>query len=456
MDYQNKSVFKSILAKLGNIVSYGLLVALLFATFFIYKTLFPSDISTPDIGAKPGSIANQKPKFGSLFGSHTFQEVKPEEISAKFKDVKGVPEAKLELQEVVDYLKDTEKYTRLGGRLPKGVLLVGPPGTGKTLLAKAVAGEASVPFFHCSGSEFDEMFVGTGARKMRQLFQAARARAPCVIFIDEIDSVGAKRTNSMAHPYANQTINQMLAEMDGFLVNEGIIVLGILTNLLFCFWLIYIHRIQFKKKYSPLPPKKGATNRRNQLDPALLRPGRFDLEVNVGVPDVRGRAEILEHYLKKVVLSADADVEILSRLTVGFTGADLENLVNQAALRAALENDVEVRMKHLQWSFDRIKMGAAKLSRIPDEKTNRCTAYHEAGHTIVSFYTKESMKPHKVTIIQRGQALGVTAFAPEEKNLYGTTKAQLIAFIDVAMGGRAAEEISMITFFFLFEGQNVK
>jgi ATP-dependent Zn protease len=219
----NKSVFQKIVTKISNAVSLIILFATLYAMYLIYKAIYPQ-ISQTDLNKI--STSNQKPKFGSLFGSNTFQEIKPEEITVKFSDVKGIPEAKLELQEIVDYLKDPEKYTRLGGRLPKGVLLVGPPGTGKTLLAKAVAGEASVPFFHCSGSEFDEMFVGTGARKMRQLFESARARAPCVIFIDEIDSVGAKRTNSVAHPYANQTINQMLAEMDGFLRNEGVIVLG--------------------------------------------------------------------------------------------------------------------------------------------------------------------------------------------------------------------------------------
>ncbi|KAI3389036.1 hypothetical protein SNEBB_009831 [Seison nebaliae] len=338
-------------------------------------------------------------------------EANPEEVNVKFSDVKGVEEAKDELIDIVAYLQDPQKFTRLGARLPKGVLLVGQPGIGKTLLARAVAGEANVPFFQASGSEFDEMFVGTGARRVRQLFDAAKQRAPCVIFIDEIDSVGAKRTNSQLHPYANQTINQLLSEMDGFEKNEGIIVLA-------------------------------ATNKRDNLDKALLRPGRFDIEVRVHTPDLKGRVEILDLYLNKISHDLTSDqVYYLARGTTGFTGADLENVVNQAALNAATTDATRVTMKHMEWARDKVLMGPEKKSKIPDNDTNRVTAYHEAGHTIVSFFTKSAQPLHKVTIIPRGQALGYTASIPE-KELYNQTKIQLLAEMDVCMGGRAAEELT--------------
>lgn len=252
-------------------------------------------------------------------------EVRVEDVKIRFTDVRGASEAKMELNDIVDYLRDPVKFTRLGAHLPKGVLLVGPPGVGKTLLAKAVAGEAGVPFFHASGSEFDEMFVGTGARKIRQLFQSARARAPCVIFIDEVDTVGAKRTDSPTHPYANQTINQLLAEMDGFEKNEGVIVLA-------------------------------ATNRPQHLDKALTRPGRFDVQVSVDPPDYKGRLEVLDLYLKKIVQGEDIDIELIARKTTGFTGAELENLVNQAALKAALGDEDEVSMKHIEWSLEKVNL----------------------------------------------------------------------------------------------------
>jgi len=335
-------------------------------------------------------------------------EVDPEEIHVTFDDVKGVDEAKQELKDVVEFLKNPEKFSALGGKLPKGVLLVGPPGTGKTLLARAVAGEAGVPFFHAAGPEFDEILVGQGARRVRDLFKAAKDRAPCVIFIDEIDSVGAKRTNSVLHPYANQTINQLLSEMDGFHQNEGVIVLG-------------------------------ATNRRDDLDKALLRPGRFDVEVNVSTPDYIGRKEILDLYLGKV-LSKDIDVEILARGTTGFTGADLENMVNQAALRAAIDGADSVTMKYLENARDKVLMGPERKARIPDEEANTITAYHEGGHAIVAYYTKDSHPLHKVTIIPRGPSLGHTAYIPE-KERYHVTKSQLLAMMDTMMGGRAAEEL---------------
>ncbi|XP_066157472.1 ATP-dependent zinc metalloprotease YME1L [Euwallacea fornicatus] len=335
-------------------------------------------------------------------------EVDPEEIHVTFEDVKGVDEAKQELKDVVEFLKNPDKFSNLGGKLPKGVLLVGPPGTGKTLLARAVAGEAGVPFFHAAGPEFDEVLVGQGARRVRDLFKAAKERAPCVIFIDEIDSVGSKRTNSVLHPYANQTINQLLSEMDGFHQNEGVIVLG-------------------------------ATNRREDLDQALLRPGRFDVEVTVPTPDYIGRKEILSLYLGKI-LAKDVDLELLARGTTGFTGADLENLVNQAALKAAIDGADWVGMKHLESARDKVLMGPERKSRIPDEEANLITAYHEGGHAIVAYYTKGSHPLHKVTIIPRGPSLGHTAYIPE-KEQYHVTKSQLQAMMDTMMGGRAAEEL---------------
>lgn len=339
----------------------------------------------------------------------TTNEVMPEDIDVTFDDVKGVDEAKQELQEIVEFLRNPEKFSSLGGKLPKGVLLVGPPGTGKTLLARAVAGEANVPFFHAAGPEFDEILVGQGARRVRDLFSTAKMRAPCVVFIDEIDSVGAKRTNSVLHPYANQTINQLLTEMDGFRQNEGVIVLG-------------------------------ATNRRDDLDKALLRPGRFDVEVQVPVPDLAGRKEILQLYLGKVKVAADVSLDVLARGTTGFTGADLENVVNQAALRAAIDAAPAVSMRYLENARDKVLMGPERKSRIPDEEANLITAYHEGGHALVAHYSKEAHPLHKVTIIPRGPSLGHTAYIPEKEH-YHVTKAQMLATMDTLMGGRAAEEL---------------
>ncbi|CAK5055988.1 unnamed protein product [Meloidogyne enterolobii] len=333
-----------------------------------------------------------------------------QDVDVTFDDVCGVDEAKMEIEEIVEYLRNPERYTRLGARLPKGVLLIGDPGTGKTLLARAVAGEASVPFFHASGSEFDEMLVGQGARRVRDLFKKARKHAPCVVFIDEIDSVGSKRTSSTLHPYANQTINQLLSEMDGFVQNEGIIVIG-------------------------------ATNKRDHLDSALTRPGRFDVEIKVSRPDLAGREDIFQLYLDKIIHSADCDVTTLARGTTGFTGADIENMVNQAALKAATERAMRVTMKHLDEARDRILMGPARLKGLhADEEANRNTAYHEAGHTIVGIFTKHSDPIHKVTITPRGESLGLTAHLPEKDHLQ-YTKSQLLAKLDVLMGGRVAEEL---------------
>lgn len=336
-------------------------------------------------------------------------EINAEDIDVNFTDVVGMQEAKQELTDVVEYLRYPEKFKKMGAKLPSGVLLVGPPGMGKTLLARAVAGEAGVPFFHASGSEFDEIFVGTGAKRVRSLFDAAKLRAPCVIFIDEIDTVGAKRTNSQIHPYANQTINMLLSEMDGFKQNEGIIVLG-------------------------------ATNRRDTLDKALLRPGRFDVEVRVFPPDVAARKGILDHYLKDVVVGDDIDTEQVAKGTSGCTGADLKNIVNQAALRAAMDGSPSVLMEHMEYAKDKILMGPAMQSRVMTEEALKGTAYHEAGHALVSWYTKGANEVYKVTIVPRGMSLGHTSFTAP-KDPYTTTKSQLMAHMDVAMGGRLGEEV---------------
>uniref|UniRef100_A0A8C1YXE8 ATP-dependent zinc metalloprotease YME1L1 n=1 Tax=Cyprinus carpio TaxID=7962 RepID=A0A8C1YXE8_CYPCA len=326
-----------------------------------------------------------------------------------FEHVKGVEEAKNELQDVVEFLRNPQKFTVLGGKLPKGILLVGPPGTGKTLLARAVAGEADVPFYYASGSEFDEMFVGVGASRIRNLFKEAKASAPCVIFIDELDSVGGKRIESPMHPYSRQTINQLLAEMDGFKPNEGVIVIG-------------------------------ATNFAEALDNALVRPGRFDMQVTVPRPDVKGRTEILEWYLKKIKVDSGVDAEIIARGTVGFSGAELENLVNQAALKAAADGKDLVTMKELEFAKDKILMGPERRSVEIDKRNKMITAYHESGHAIVTYYTKDAMPINKATIMPRGPSLGHVSLLPENDR-WSETRAQLLAQMDVSMGGRVAEEL---------------
>ncbi|XP_011494899.1 PREDICTED: ATP-dependent zinc metalloprotease YME1 homolog isoform X1 [Ceratosolen solmsi marchali] len=313
-------------------------------------------------------------------------EVNPEDIQITFNDVKGVEEAKSELLNIVEFLRNPNKFSALGGKLPKGVLLVGPPGTGKTLLARAVAGEAGVPFFHAAGPEFDEILVGQGARRVRELFKSAKERAPCVIFIDEIDSVGGQRTHSAIHPYANQTINQLLSEMDGFHRNEGVIVLG-------------------------------ATNRRQDLDKALLRPGRFDSEILVRAPDYFGRMEILELYLTRI-LARDINTEVLAKRTIGFTGADIENMINQAALKAAIEGAEYVTMDHIEQARDKVIMGPEGRRRAINDEENILTAYHEGGHVLVSYFTKEAPPLHKVTIIPRGHSMGhVSSICGTNNNL---------------------------------------
>uniref|UniRef100_A0A8C5GNA1 ATP-dependent zinc metalloprotease YME1L1 n=1 Tax=Gouania willdenowi TaxID=441366 RepID=A0A8C5GNA1_GOUWI len=326
-----------------------------------------------------------------------------------FEHVKGVEEAKNELQEVVEFLKNPQKFTALGGKLPKGVLLIGPPGTGKTLLARAVAGEADVPFYYASGSEFDEMFVGVGASRIRNLFREAKSNAPCVIFIDELDSVGGKRIESPMHPYSRQTINQLLAEMDGFKPNEGVIIIG-------------------------------ATNFPEALDNALIRPGRFDMQVTVPKPDVKGRTEILKWYLKKIKVDPAIDASIIARGTVGFSGADLENLVNQAALKAAVDEKDMVTLKELEFAKDKILMGPERRSAEIDKKNKQITAFHESGHAIVAYYTKDAMPINKATIMPRGPSLGHVSMLPENDR-WSETRAQLLAQMDVSMGGRVAEEI---------------
>nr|XP_033494919.1 ATP-dependent zinc metalloprotease YME1L1-like isoform X2 [Epinephelus lanceolatus] len=326
-----------------------------------------------------------------------------------FEHVKGVEEAKNELQDVVEFLKNPQKFTVLGGKLPKGILLVGPPGTGKTLLARAVAGEADVPFYYASGSEFDEMFVGVGASRIRNLFKEAKANAPCVIFIDELDSVGGKRIESPMHPYSRQTINQLLAEMDGFKPNEGVIVIG-------------------------------ATNFAEALDNALVRPGRFDMQVTVPRPDVKGRTEILNWYLSKIKVDPAVEAEIIARGTVGFSGAELENLVNQAALKAAVDEKEMVSMADLEFAKDKILMGPERRSVEIDKKNKTITAYHESGHAIVAYYTKDAMPINKATIMPRGPTLGHVSMLPENDR-WSETRAQLLAQMDVSMGGRVAEEL---------------
>ena len=329
-----------------------------------------------------------------------------------FKDVAGIEESKTELEEIIDFLKEPKRFTRLGGRIPKGVLLVGPPGTGKTLLARAVAGEASVPFFSISGSDFVEMFVGVGASRVRDLFLQGKKQAPCIIFIDEIDAVGRHRGAGMGggHDEREQTLNQLLVEMDGFEGNEGVILIA-------------------------------ATNRPDVLDPALLRPGRFDRRVVVPRPDLRGRLQILKIHTRRVPLGDDVDLELQARGTPGFVGADLQNLVNEAALLAARRNAQRVARADFENAKDKVLMGAERRSMIMTDEDRRITAYHEAGHALVALMTPEHSDPvHKVTIIPRGLALGLTQTLPVEDRL-NYTENDIFAIIRYAMGGRAAEEL---------------
>ncbi|MEZ5426173.1 MAG: ATP-dependent zinc metalloprotease FtsH [Pyrinomonadaceae bacterium] len=345
------------------------------------------------------------------FGKSKAKLLNNQQKRVTFKDVAGVEEAKEELQEIIEFLKDPQKFQKLGGKIPKGVLMVGPPGTGKTLLAKAVAGEANVPFFSISGSDFVEMFVGVGASRVRDLFEQGKKNAPCIIFIDEIDAVGRHRGAGLGggHDEREQTLNQLLVEMDGFESNDGVILMA-------------------------------STNRPDVLDPALLRPGRFDRRVMVGRPDVKGREGILKVHTRKIPLDENVDISVIARGTPGFTGADLANLVNEAALNAARYNKKVVSMSDFEISKDKVLMGAERKSMVLSDEEKRLTAYHEAGHTLVGLKVPSADPVHKVSIIPRGMALGVTQQLPEgDRHSY--TKEHLTSQIAILMGGRIAEEI---------------
>lgn len=347
------------------------------------------------------------------FGKSKAKLVSDKAVKITFADVAGVEEAKEEVQEVIDFLKSPQKFSKLGGKIPKGVLLVGAPGTGKTLLAKAIAGEAGVPFFSISGSDFVEMFVGVGASRVRDLFEQAKKSAPCIIFIDEIDAVGRHRGAGIGggHDEREQTLNQLLVEMDGFEGNAGVIILA-------------------------------ATNRPDVLDPALLRPGRFDRQVVVPVPDVKGRLEIIKVHTKNIPLDENVNLEVIARGTPGFTGADLANLVNEAALLAARKSKSNVDMSDFEFAKDKVLMGVERKSMIISEEEKKNTAYHEAGHTLVAKLTPGTDPIHKVSIIPRGRALGVTQQLPIDDR-YTYSKDYLLKALTVLLGGRAAEEIAL-------------
>jgi len=345
------------------------------------------------------------------FGKSKAKMLLDSKVKTTFKDVAGIDEEKKELEEIVDFLKNGDKYIKLGARIPKGVLLVGPPGTGKTLMAKAVAGEAGVPFFSISGSDFVEMFVGVGASRVRDLFEQAKKHQPCIIFIDEIDAVGRQRGAGLGggHDEREQTLNQLLVEMDGFDENTNIIVIA-------------------------------ATNRPDILDNALLRPGRFDRQIYINAPDVRGREQILKVHAKNKKINEEVDLKTLAKRTPGFTGADLRNLLNEAALLAARNNKEQIAMEDIDNSIDRVIAGIEKKSKIMTDEDKELTAYHEVGHALLARILKDADELHKVSIIPRGYALGVTWTKPKDEKVH-TNKAKLLAQITVSLGGRAAEEI---------------
>ena len=345
------------------------------------------------------------------FGKSRARRYDEDKIKVTFKDVAGAAEAKQELQEVVEFLKEPQKYNELGAKIPKGVLLYGPPGTGKTLLAKAVAGEAGVPFFSISGSDFVEMFVGVGASRVRDLFEQAKKSAPCIVFIDEIDAVGRQRGAGLGggHDEREQTLNQLLVEMDGFGANEGIIMIA-------------------------------ATNRPDILDPALLRPGRFDRQIVVDRPDIKGRTEILKVHVKGKPIADDVELEIIAQRTPGFTGADLSNLVNEAALMAARKNKKKINMPEMEEAAERVIMGPERKSRVISDNEKRLTAYHEGGHTIVGMLLEHTDPVHKVTIIPRGRAGGYTLSLPKEDRYYAT-RSEMLDELKVLLGGRVAEAL---------------
>ena len=354
-------------------------------------------------GGGPGGVLN--------FGKSRAREHAEGEVKVTMRDVAGVDEAKADVSELVDFLRNPQRFNQLGGRIPRGVLMVGPPGTGKTLLARAVAGEAKVPFFTVSGSDFVEMFVGVGASRVRDLFEQAKKSAPCIVFVDEIDAVGRRRGAGLGggHDEREQTLNQLLVEMDGFTGSEGVIVVA-------------------------------ATNRPDVLDPALLRPGRFDRQVVVGLPDVAGREAILTVHMRKAAIAGDVDARVIARGTPGFSGADLANLINEAALLAARAGREAIEMDMLERAKDKIMMGAERRSLVMTEDDKRLTAYHEAGHTIVGRLVPDHDPVHKVSIIPRGRALGVTLFLPE-RDRYSMSKRQLESQISSLFGGRVAEQL---------------
>ncbi|WP_343128439.1 ATP-dependent zinc metalloprotease FtsH [Buchnera aphidicola (Kurisakia onigurumii)] len=385
---KHKGIFTSI------IISWFPMFVLVFFWFFFMRKI--------QINGGKGALS---------FGNSKAKEFSTNSIKITFNDVAGCDEAKEEVRELVDYLREPKRFQKLGGKIPKGILMIGPPGTGKTLLARAIAGEAKVPFFSISGSDFVEMFVGIGASRVRDMFAQSRKSAPCIIFIDEIDAVGRKRGSGLGggHDEREQTLNQMLVEMDGFEENESIILIA-------------------------------ATNRPDVLDPALLRPGRFDRQVFVGLPDIRGRKDILDLHMNKVPISKDVDSSILARSTPGFSGADLSNLVNEAALIAAKFNFNVISMLEFEKAKDKILMGSERKSMIMSNFQKESTAYHEAGHVIVGRIVPNHDPAHKVTIIPRGRALGVTFFLPKE-DILSISKNKLESQISTLYGGRLAEEI---------------